>query len=75
MSVQVVNPNPQLVSVAPIIVCPGNKLLLFKTSGQIAFNRSVNSGYSGASATWWSYYWNNDTQNATVGVQQLTMNC
>lgn len=75
MSVQVVNPNPQLVSVAPIIVCPGNKLLLFKTSGQIAFNKSVNSGYSGVSATWWSYYWNKPSQNVTVGVQQLTMNC
>ena len=42
MSVQVVNPNPQLVSVAPIIVCPGNKLLLFKTSGKISFDHPVN---------------------------------
>jgi hypothetical protein len=75
MSVQVVNPNPQLVSVAPIILCPGNKLFLFKTSGQIAFNRPVNSGYNGPSTTWWSYYWNEPSQNATVGVQQLTLNC
>jgi hypothetical protein len=75
MSVQVVNSNPQLVSAAPIIVCPGNKLLLFKTSGQIAFNKPVNSGFSGASSTLWSYYWNEPAQNATVGVQQLVMNC
>ena len=75
MSVQLVNPNPQLVSVAPIIVCPGNKLLLFKTSGQIAFNRAVNSGYNGPFTTWWSYYWNEPSQNVTVGVQQLTLNC
>lgn len=75
MSVQVVNSNPQLVSVAPIIVCPGNKLLLFKTSGQIFYNKPVNSGYSGPSATWWSYYWNEPSQNATVGVEQLTLNC
>ena len=75
MSVQLVNPNSNLVSVAPIIVCPGNKLLLFKTSGLIAFNRPVNSGYNGPSNTWWSYYWNEPSQNATVGVQQLTLNC
>ena len=75
MSVQVVNPNPQLVSVAPIIICPGNKLLLFKTSGQITYNRPVNSGYSGATSTFWSYYWNDPAQNATVGVQQLATSC
>lgn len=75
MSVQVVNQNPQLVSVAPIIICPGNKLLLFKTSGQITYNRPVNAGYNGTSATWWSYYYNDATQNVTVGVQQLATNC
>jgi hypothetical protein len=75
MSVQVVNTNPQLVSAAPIIVCPGNKLLLFKTSGQISFNHPVNSGYSGPSTTLWSYIWNEPVQNATVGVQQLVRNC
>ena len=75
MSVQLVNPNSNLVSVAPIIVCPGNKLLLFKTSGQIVYNRSVNSGYNGLYTTWWSYYWNEPSQNATVGVDQLKLNC
>jgi hypothetical protein len=75
MSVQLVNSNSNLVSVAPIIVCPGNKLLLFKTSGQIAYNRPVNSGYNGLYTTFWSYYWNEPSQNATVGVQQLALNC
>lgn len=75
MSVQVVNPNPQLVSAAPIIVCPGNKLLLFKTSGQISYNHPVNAGFSGPSATLWTYIWNEPAQNATIGVQQLVNNC
>lgn len=75
MSVQVVNPNPQLVSTAPIIVCPGNKLLLFKTSGQISFNHPVNAGYNGPVTTLWSYIWNEPSQNATVGVQRLVNNC
>lgn len=75
MSVQVVNSNPQLVSVAPIIICPGNKLLLFKTSGQITYNRPVNSGYNGTTATFWSYYWNDPSQNVTIGVQQIATNC
>lgn len=75
MSVQVINSNPQLVSNAPIIVCPGNKLSLFKTSGMIAFNTPVNSGYSGATSTLWTYYWNEPVQNATVGLQQLVEEC
>jgi hypothetical protein len=75
MSVQVVNPNPQLVSVAPIIVCPGNKLLLFKTSGKIAFDHPVNPGFHGTPPTLWSYYWNEPSQNLTVGVQQLATSC
>ena len=75
MSVQVINSNPQLVSVAPIIICPGNKLLLFKTSGQITYNRPVNSGYNGSTATFWSYYWNDPSQNVTIGVQQIATNC
>jgi len=75
MSVQIVNTNPQLVSVSPIIICPGNKLLLFKTSAQISHNHFVNAGYSGPSSTLWSYYWNEPSQNATVGVQQLLNNC
>ena len=75
MSVQLVNSNPQLVSGAPIIICPGNKLLLYKTSARITYNRPVNSGYNGASATLWSYYWNEPSQNLTFGVQQLATNC
>ena len=75
MSVQVINSNPQLVSAAPIIVCPGNKLLLFKTSAKIANTHPVNAGYSGPSTTWWSYYYNEPVQNATIGVQQLVRNC
>jgi hypothetical protein len=75
MSVQVVNPNPQLVSVEPIIVCPGNKLLLFKTSAQISRSSPVNAGYSGPTTTLWSYYWNEPSQNATVGVERLAVNC
>jgi hypothetical protein len=75
MSVQVLDSNPQLVSSAPIIVCPGNKLLLFKTSAQISFNHPVNSGYSGSSNTVWSYIWNEPVQNALVGVQNVLGNC
>jgi hypothetical protein len=75
MSVQVVNTNPQLVSASPIILCPGNKLLLFKTSGQISYDKSVNSGFNGTTTTWWSYYWNSPAQNLTVGVSQLATNC
>lgn len=75
MSVQVVNSNPQLVSPAPIIVCPGNKLLLFQTAAKLSYTHPVNSGYSGASSTLWTYYWNEPVQNATVGVQRLATNC
>lgn len=75
MSVEVVNTNPQLVSVAPIIICPGNRLLFFKTSARIAFEKPVNAGFNGETSTLWSYYWNEPVQNSTVGVQQLQMNC
>jgi hypothetical protein len=76
MSVQQLTPSFDLVSGAPIIICPGNTLLAFQTSGSISTTSNVGAGFNQQNSTWWSYYWNAPAENVTsTGVQKLRLYC
>lgn len=79
MSVQQVISNSNYTSTAPLIICPGNGLLSFQTSGSIVSNKDVDAGFIQQNSTLWSYYWNDSVQNTysqnTNGVQKLQLFC
>ncbi|AYV80007.1 MAG: hypothetical protein Gaeavirus5_4 [Gaeavirus sp.] len=71
MSVEKLTPNFQLISAAPIIMCPGDRLRLFQTSARIAHTHNVSSGYTGNTEDVWTFIWNSPEQNAMISLNRL----